>query len=321
MGSIKRLRPPILPLALTALLLIYPAATLPLVQFDIGGTSRTYGLWYSWWSLEFGSLVAVTIFLCWCALGATAWKNASMVAIVALSKRTQKPLSAGNRYATMWEAPVVLAVGVAVTALSLADLGSVRFLPGFYCLLVLSLITGLTRPAHSTHEISEKSKWADPSTTWALILTGFIFYIPAMLWPVASFTYKGYSDAKTILGSASALLEDGKLTLALIVFVASVAIPLLKLVALTVLNFQLRYPVKSAWPEFLQKFIRLTGRWALLDLFVVIVLISLVDFGLVAKVTPEPAGIYAFCGMVIATLIAAESFERSSVPSRTIQLK
>lgn len=314
MGTIKDFNPPILPFSLTALLLLYPAATLPLVQFDLGGTSRTYGLWHSWWALEAGSLTTVTIFLGWCALGATAWKNLRIVLGNVQFYRFLSSSSKGNGFADIWEAPVVLATAIAVTALSLADLASVRLLPGFYSLIALSLVLGLTRSVDPALTKTNGSNWANASTTWSLILTGFIFYIPAMLWPVATFTYKGFSASKTILGSASALLEDGKLTLALIVFVASVAVPLLKLVALTVLNFQYGHDSKTNHPlnGMLHKFVSITGRWALLDLFVVIALISLVDFGLVANVSPEPKGIYVFCGMVIATLLAAESAKRST---------
>lgn len=308
-----------LPLALTALLLIYPVLTFPLIHFGIHGKTHAFILWAGAGTQDLGWMAL----LVWCAVGATLFMSVCLAGRALLPPQqnaihpTRPQLL---RFVSMWEAPTVPLLAVAVGALSLTDLGTARLGSGFYSLLGLSLVIAISRkskltkstPGIANQEIipNQTAHYQNLSVVWALILTSLLLYLPAMLCPIATFTFYGGSETRTILGGVAILFEEGKPLLATIVFIASVAIPLLKLAGLASLLLIVRYNWKSRQQTRIRiyRILEKAGRWAWLDLFVLAILISVVDFGSLASVKAEPAGVYSFCGMVIASLLAVEYF-------------
>lgn len=146
--------------------------------------------------------------------------------------------------------------------------------------------------------------------TWALTLTAYILYIPANLLPVMTVTMSGRGEPDTILSGVKELALGGMWPLALLVFFASVTVPVLKLFVLTYLLLSVRF--KSRWrPKERTVLYRITesvGRWSMIDIFVIAILVALVKLGALATIEAG-AGAVAFGGVVVITMFAAMSFD------------
>lgn len=144
----------------------------------------------------------------------------------------------------------------------------------------------------------------------AFALAGLIMLVPANLLPVITSNLFGAAQTNTIMSGVLALYRDGLWGIALIVFVASIAVPLLKLVSLG-LFFHAAWRGNSPHRRGLTRlyaFVRFIGRWSMLDVFLVAFLTGAVRFGTLASVHPEP-GVIAFAAAVLLTVFATESFD------------
>ena len=148
------------------------------------------------------------------------------------------------------------------------------------------------------------------SRTWAWLLTATFLYIPANIFPVATIAKLANNQPDTIFSGVMRLLQEGMWPLAIIVFDASIFVPLLKLVVLFWLLISIHE--RSSWrPEERALFYRITefvGRWSMVDIFVIAILTALIQFGELAYVEVGPGSI-AFALLVIATMFAAHSFD------------
>ncbi|MFZ0789377.1 MAG: paraquat-inducible protein A [Chromatiaceae bacterium] len=146
--------------------------------------------------------------------------------------------------------------------------------------------------------------------TWALVIAAVVFYVPANLLPIMTVTSLGRSQSDTILSGVVFLLTHGMWPLALIVFVASVFVPILKL--LTLIFLLVSVHLRSAWrPRERTRLYRITetiGRWSMVDVYVVTILVALVRLGNLASIRAE-AGAVFFCAVVVITMLAARSFD------------
>jgi paraquat-inducible protein A len=146
--------------------------------------------------------------------------------------------------------------------------------------------------------------------TWAYTLASILLYVPANLLPIMS-TTSVFGDAQhTILGGIEELYVGGDWLLALIVFIASIAVPLLKIGALLLLAItaQRRSRWKSLERAQLYRMIEAVGHWSMLDIYVVVLLVGMIRFGGFGGVQPE-AGLLAFGAVVVLTMLAAGSFD------------
>jgi paraquat-inducible protein A len=146
--------------------------------------------------------------------------------------------------------------------------------------------------------------------TWALLITAMIAYIPANLYPVMTVVSLGRAQSDTILSGVIYLLLHGDWPLALIVFIASVLVPLLKIVILLylLLSVQRDSHLRQAQRTRLYRLIELVGRWSMVDIFVVALLAALVQVGALATIEPG-VGAIAFTSVVILTMLAAMTFD------------
>jgi len=148
------------------------------------------------------------------------------------------------------------------------------------------------------------------SRTWALLIAAYILYIPANLLPVMTVISFGKGEADTILSGVKELIHAGMLPIALLVFFASITVPVLKLLTLTYLLLSVQY--KSQWrPRERTKLYRITevvGRWSMIDIFMISILIALVKLDAVATIEPG-AGAISFAAVVILTMFAAMAFD------------
>jgi paraquat-inducible protein A len=148
------------------------------------------------------------------------------------------------------------------------------------------------------------------STTAALVITAAVLYIPANLLPVMR-THEILSDEDdTILSGVISLAHQGSWPIALLVFFASIVVPLLKLVALGDILFaiwrgRVRNPRQRSR---LFRLVEFVGRWSMLDVFALSLLASLVQIQSLAIVQVRP-GVFAFAAVVVLTMLAAQSFD------------
>lgn len=147
-------------------------------------------------------------------------------------------------------------------------------------------------------------------TTWALLISAAICYIPANMLPVLDTTTPSGSEGDTILGGVAYLYTSGSWPLALLVLIASVMIPLGKLVSLAYLLISVqRGSVKSSRERTrLYRLVVIIGRWSMLDVFVDTFTVALVQLQPLMSVAPGP-GVLFFAAVVVLTMLAAESFD------------
>ncbi|MFH2065398.1 MAG: paraquat-inducible protein A [Pseudomonadota bacterium] len=155
-----------------------------------------------------------------------------------------------------------------------------------------------------------KRKQNSISRTWALVLTAGIFYIPANVFPITNIISFGEYTTDTILSGVIYFVKTGMWHLALIIFTASIFVPLLKLVILCFLLISVQ--LKTTWRQKdrtrIYRITEAIGRWSMVDIFAITVLIALVDMGAIATVRIEPAALY-FAAVVVFTMFAAMTFD------------
>jgi paraquat-inducible protein A len=146
--------------------------------------------------------------------------------------------------------------------------------------------------------------------TWALLIAAAILYLPANIEPVMITSSFLGTQADTILSGVAYLWNSGSWPLAMLVFLASILVPLLKLFALSYLaaSVQFRSPARRLQRTRLYRLLEFIGRWSMLDVFVVMVLAALVNMGALANIQAG-AGAMFFGGVVVLTMIASMSFD------------
>jgi paraquat-inducible protein A len=146
--------------------------------------------------------------------------------------------------------------------------------------------------------------------TWALLLAAVAMYLPANVLPIMTVTSLGNTQSDTIMSGVIYFLKHGDWPLALIIFVASVLVPLLKMIALAylLLSVQRRSPLRRNQRTRLYRVTELVGRWSMVDVFVVALMAALVQVGELATIEPA-AGAVAFASVVILTMLAAMAFD------------
>ncbi len=146
--------------------------------------------------------------------------------------------------------------------------------------------------------------------SWAYLIAAAILYIPANLMPIMLTTKMYNTLSSTIVSGVIELWQDGAWDLAIIVFTASVVVPILKIILMTFLLVTTQR--KSTWRQRertrLYRVIERIGHWSMLDVFVVALLITLVHFHKLALVQAGP-GIVAFGAVVVLTMLSSMSFD------------
>lgn len=157
--------------------------------------------------------------------------------------------------------------------------------------------------------------------TVALMVAAAILYIPANLLPIMTIIELGDVSENTIVGGMLTFWRSGAYPIAIVIFTASILIPFLKIIALTWLCLAATGKLHPS-PAMLGKiywFTELLGRWSMVDIFVVGILVALVQLGNYMTITVGP-GALAFSGVVVLTMFAAMSFDPRLLWDRFDQL-
>lgn len=146
--------------------------------------------------------------------------------------------------------------------------------------------------------------------TWALLMASYILIIPANLLPVMKSSTLSGAEDDTIMSGVIYLWVSGSQALSIILFIASILIPISKLVVLTYLLISVRR--RSVWkPKVRTQMYRVleaVGRWSMIDIYVAAMLTALVQFGSIMSINVG-TGAIAFGAVVVLTMFAAESFD------------
>lgn len=222
----------------------------------------------------------------------------------------------------VWCMPEVFMVGVLVSMVKITDMADVTFGPGFYfyagfmMLYVLTLmyldrfqlellIAKKSSKSTSLEKQRKRTQW-----TWALLVTAVLLYIPANILPIMTTRFLGADTPSTIVGGVVTLWEHGSYLIASVIFIASILVPMFKMLAIGYLNFSVQSNSRAGIRHryFLYRMTEIMGRWSMIDVFVVAVLAGLVQLGSTMSIFPG-AAIIAFCAVVILTMLAAMSFD------------
>lgn len=146
--------------------------------------------------------------------------------------------------------------------------------------------------------------------TTAYLIAAVLCYFPANLYPIMCSTSLGRAQEDTIVTGVVYLFENGMWPLATIVFVASVVVPIAKIVSLAGLVASVKR--RSRWRPrdraATYRIVELVGRWSMVDVYVVTILVALVHLGTLANVEVRFGAIF-FAAVVVLTILAAESFD------------
>lgn len=245
-----------------------------------------------------------------------------------------------------WAMVEIFVVGVLVSLIKIMSMADVSVGPSFIALILFALFMTIVIlhidkhqfyqlldeiESHSNHEIQTKeltetrlnndsinhkqnqdtlNSSKSIQQTWALIITAVILYIPANVLPIMTTTVLGQDEPSTIFGGVVLLWHLGSYPIAIVIFIASVAVPIAKFIVLAWLNYSVQKGHHTLTAERI-KFYRIAefiGRWSMVDVFVVIILASLIQLGNTMSIYPGSATL-AFSGSVVITMFAAMTFE------------
>jgi paraquat-inducible protein A len=242
-----------------------------------------------------------------------------------------------------WSMVEIFVVGVLVSLIKIISLADISLGPSFFAYILFSLAMTAAVLHLDKHQLQQllhsselnqavqqkkldttKPKKVTPQKqlnlaskkklsvqkTWALLVTSIVFYIPANIMPIMNTRFLGQDEPSTILGGVILLWKMGSYPIAAVIFIASVAVPMAKMLVLAWLNYSVHHQ-HSRFSKERVKLYRLAefvGRWSMVDVYVVIILVTLIQLGNTMSIYPGGAAL-AFSGVVITTMLAAMSFD------------
>jgi paraquat-inducible protein A len=233
-----------------------------------------------------------------------------------------------------WTMAEIFLIGVLVSLIKILSMADIGLGLSFYAYLFFTIFMTITLLYVDKYQLKlllkvEIKEGQAPinrlrsiQTTWALLFTSILLYIPANILPIMHTSVLGSDDPSTILGGVILLWEMDSYPIAIIIFIASVFIPVAKIVILCWLNYSVQRKQQHANSEriFWYRITEFVGRWSMIDVFVVAVLVSLIQLGNIMNALPGHAAL-AFCGVVIFTMLAAMSFDSRLIWYETEKLK
>jgi paraquat-inducible protein A len=150
--------------------------------------------------------------------------------------------------------------------------------------------------------------------TAALALAALVLYVPANLYPIMRMHFHGAYTESTVWDGVVKLADMGQWFVAIVVFLASIVVPVMKLSGLLYLVATIRFRIGRRLRDRtrIYRFIDVIGPWAMLDVFLLAALVGLVQLGQLATVLPGP-GLIAFAAVVVLTMLATASFDPGAI--------
>jgi paraquat-inducible protein A len=311
--------------ALGALLLFVPAYLWPVLEITTFGRVHGYtvlsgaeALWQSsMWPLAIPVVLASVVLPAGLILVLLALSGARQVGVDAAALRTLRQLC---DFLRAWAIVDVYLLAIFITVVKLAQLTDAA--PALGAALLFAMVVCLTLALRSLDvDGADLASGADrrpggdiPPTagsanrTFALALGALILFVPANVFPTLTVSARGSTQTATVFGGVVDLWQAGMWPLAIIVVCASLLIPFLKIVGLMFLTLTQGRPVDRHARTRLYMVIAQIGRWSMLDVYVISLIVAVLHFGLLAHARAE-IGALAFVSVVIVTLAAARSYD------------
>ncbi|KLV03784.1 paraquat-inducible protein A [Photobacterium aquae] len=247
-----------------------------------------------------------------------------------------------------WAMFDVFLVSLAISCFKVQDYADIFVGPGLYSLVILQILLSLlltrisinhyweawqpetdhkresiTHHCHTCHMSQSKHDHCvrchtplhkrmphSIQKTWAYLIAASIFIFPANLYPISIFLNNGKRAEDTIFSGVASLIKQDMHGIAIIIFVASIVVPLAKILglALILLMIQFKRKVNHLLRMRVYRFIQWIGKWSMMDLFVISIMVALIDREQLLDFTPGPGAI-AFGVVVVLTMLAAESLD------------
>jgi paraquat-inducible protein A len=320
----------IIALATTSLIFLLASLPFKFLSFSVSGQYQSIDILGSLWILvekDYGLLALIQ------AIAVLILPACVLVSLLYLLV----PLSMGFRPAKAkwvikmlfkllpWTMAEIFLIGVLVSLIKIVSMADIGLGLSFYAYLLFTIsmtITFLHVDKYQLNllfndEVAEEEEdhtLVNPThsiqTTWALLFTSVLLYIPANILPIMHTNILGSDEPSTILGGVILLWKMGSYPIAIVIFIASVFVPVAKIIILFWLNYSVQAKQQHAYSEriFWYRLTEFVGRWSMIDVFVVAVLVSLIQLGNIMSILPGHAAL-AFCGVVICTMLAAMSFD------------
>ena len=303
--------------ALGALLLFLPAYRWPILEVTTFGRSHSYtvlsGIEALWQAAMWPLAIPV-------ALASVVLPAGLILVLLALSAARhmgggQAALRPWNRLCDLlrtWAIVDVYLLAIFVTVVKLAQLadaapavGAALFLAMVLCLtLALRALDG----AGAALEPGSAPAAGSLDRTFALALGALILFVPANIFPTLTVTTHGSTEGATVADGVVDLWQAGMWPLALIVLCASLLIPFFKIIGLMFLTLSIESTSHQRARTRLYLFIAQIGRWSMLDVYVISLIVAVLHFGALAEGHAD-VGSLAFVSVVIVTIMAARSFD------------
>jgi paraquat-inducible protein A len=313
--------------ALTTLLLFVPAYAYPILEVTTFGDTRSYtvssgarALWQgAMWPLAV-PVALMSAVLPFCLI--------LMLLALLLSGSAAMPTTFGRlrricAFLATWSIVDVYLLAIFVTVVKLAQMTDAApamgaaFLFGLAASLALALRSvSLDRfqPDEADVDIDAEQPGEgavipeSPNRTLALALAALILFIPANVFPTLTLVLTGSTQTDTVFDGVVALWQAGMWPLALIVMCASIVIPLVKIAVLLFLALTIRMQARRLERARAFRFIEGIGRWSMLDVYVISLIVAVVNIGALSGARAE-VGALAFAAVVIVTIVATRQFD------------
>lgn len=153
----------------------------------------------------------------------------------------------------------------------------------------------------------------DPNSiqkTWAYLISASVFIFPANLYPISIFFNNGKQLEDTIFSGVATLVKTNMSGIAAIIFIASIVVPVAKILGLAYILLCIQFKRQGSFLTRMKMYriIQWIGKWSMMDLFVISIMVTLIDRGQLLDFTPGPGAI-AFAVVVVLTMLAAESLD------------
>jgi paraquat-inducible protein A len=311
--------------ALAALLLFVPANLWPILAVTTFGRVHSYTVLSGALALWQGTMWPLAIPV---ALASVALPAGLILVLLALSGARQlrvgtdalRPWRRLCDVLRAWAIVDVYLLAIFVTVVKLAELTDAALALGsglFFAMVVCLTLALRSLDAEAADLAPGSDLGPDGSSrpapgsatrTFALALGALILFVPANVFPTLTVTFHGSTQTATVFGGVVDLWQGGMWPLAIIVVCASLLIPFFKIIGLMFLTLTQGRPTDRHARTRLYLFIAQIGRWSMLDVYVISLIVAVLHFGLLAQARAE-IGSLAFVSVVLVTLLAARSFD------------
>ena len=220
-----------------------------------------------------------------------------------------------------WAMLDVYLLAVIVAYAKLSNFGDSSLNPGLYLLLGLIAVSLLVAISYDSEAVTRALSTGDTTphahghrknlhATEAFLITAAILLVPSYMLPVLRLVEYGEVHQDTVYGAVLELTSGGQYVLGVLMFCASIIVPIMKLLILVFLtvSVRLRWTILKRERLMLYKIVETIGRWSFVDLFVISILIALAELGVFATATPGP-GLVFFATVVVLTMFAAMNLD------------